>query len=69
MNIRSLLIYGGALSSILGMTLFEEGLSLKFAFLSGGVIFVLLGLLKKEKKNFSSELLKHPRHDYLKSQE
>lgn len=52
MNIRSLLIYGGAISSILGMTLFEEGLFLKFTFLSGGVIFILLGLLKKEKKNF-----------------
>jgi len=45
----NILIYTGALCSILGMTLFQEQLFLKFSLLIAGLLLILTGLLMREK--------------------
>lgn len=44
MNKNRIFIYLGALSSILGMTLFDGQIVLKYTLLIGGIILVVIGL-------------------------
>ncbi len=41
---RSTLINGGMIATIIGITLFDENLIMKFLFLIGGVVLAVMGL-------------------------
>lgn len=47
---KNTLIYGGMLFSIIGMLFFDDILVIKYAFLIGAIVLIVIGLGKNQKK-------------------